>query len=81
MTLVDLSPALRAVRPQRVGVVDSVVGLGLTVAGLDCAVGEIVRVGSDDGTGIGTSPVEPAAGRGAGVEIEAGTTGTAPVMA
>jgi flagellum-specific ATP synthase len=52
VTFVDVSPALRAVKPQRVGVVDSVVGLGLTVAGLDCAVGEIVRVGSDDGTGI-----------------------------
>ncbi|AMM19707.1 EscN/YscN/HrcN family type III secretion system ATPase [Frondihabitans sp. PAMC 28766] len=56
MTLIDLAPAVAAardaVRPQRVGVVSSIVGLGLTVQGLDVAVGEVVRVGSDDGSGI-----------------------------
>jgi flagellum-specific ATP synthase len=41
--------ALRAAMPERVGVVASVVGLSLEVAGLDGAVGDLVRIG-DDGT-------------------------------
>jgi flagellum-specific ATP synthase len=37
--------ALRAAMPERVGVVASVVGLSLEVAGLDGAVGDLVRIG------------------------------------
>ncbi|MDQ1576166.1 MAG: flagellum-specific synthase [Microbacteriaceae bacterium] len=39
--------ALRAASPERVGVVSSVVGLGIDVAGLDGAVGDLVRIGED----------------------------------
>lgn len=45
-----LPAALAAAAPQRVGTVTSVLGLGLEVAGLDCAVGELVTVGSGAGT-------------------------------
>lgn len=38
--------ALRSARPQRVGLVSGVVGLGLTVTGLDSPIGEVVEVGS-----------------------------------
>lgn len=38
--------ALAASAPQRVGTVTSVLGLGLEIAGLHCAVGELVTVGS-----------------------------------
>ncbi|MCX7522382.1 FliI/YscN family ATPase [Microbacterium sp. STN6] len=41
--------ALRAARPQRVGVVSSVVGLGIEIDGLDCAIGDMVRVGEHPG--------------------------------
>ncbi|MCU1407562.1 MAG: EscN/YscN/HrcN family type secretion system ATPase, partial [Glaciihabitans sp.] len=41
--------ALNAARPQRQGVVTSIIGLGLEVAGLDVAVGDLVRVGSYPG--------------------------------
>ena len=41
--------ALAAARPQRVGRVTSAVGLGVTVAGLDAAVGDVVELG-DAGT-------------------------------
>jgi flagellum-specific ATP synthase len=37
--------ALDAARPERVGVVASVVGLGLEVSGLDCAIGDLVTIG------------------------------------
>ena len=39
--------ALDAARPERVGVVASVVGLGLEVSGLDCAIGDLVTIGGD----------------------------------
>lgn len=42
-----LKVALNAARPQRVGVVSSVVGLGVEVSGLDCAIGEFVSIGDD----------------------------------
>ena len=45
----DYASALRAAAPQRVGVVTSVMGLGLEVSGLDCALGDLVTVGSDPG--------------------------------
>jgi flagellum-specific ATP synthase len=44
-----LDDALRRAAPQRVGVVTSAVGLGLTIAGLDAHVGEVVTVGAEDG--------------------------------
>ncbi len=40
-----LSTALAAARPQRVGVVSSIVGLGLEVRGLNCAIGDLVTIG------------------------------------
>jgi flagellum-specific ATP synthase len=46
--------AVRAAQPQRVGVVASAVGLGVTIAGLDCAIGEVVAIGD----GAGSSLVE-----------------------
>ncbi|WP_144758824.1 FliI/YscN family ATPase [Curtobacterium sp. 9128] len=42
-----LDAAVALAAPQRVGVVTSAVGLGLTVAGLDARVGEVVLVGDD----------------------------------
>ncbi|MBY0178327.1 FliI/YscN family ATPase [Curtobacterium herbarum] len=42
-----LDDALHAARPQRVGTVTSAVGLGLTVAGLDAHVGEVITVGAE----------------------------------
>jgi flagellum-specific ATP synthase len=39
--------AVSAARPQRVGVVSSIVGLGLEVSGLDCAIGDLVTIGDD----------------------------------
>jgi flagellum-specific ATP synthase len=51
-----------AARPQRVGRVSSAVGLGLTVQGLDAAVGEIVAVGdataTSGGPGAGSNLAE-----------------------
>ena len=44
-----LDEALRLAAPQRVGVVTSAVGLGLTIAGVDAQVGEVVTVGHEDG--------------------------------
>ncbi|WIB61838.1 FliI/YscN family ATPase [Curtobacterium sp. MCLR17_007] len=44
-----LDAAVALAAPQRVGVVTSAVGLGLTVAGLDVSVGEVVLVGREDG--------------------------------
>ncbi len=38
--------AVAAAAPQRVGTVTSVLGLGLEIAGLECAVGELVTVGA-----------------------------------
>jgi len=42
-----LKVALSAARPERVGVVSSVIGLGVEVRGLDCAIGEFVSIGDD----------------------------------
>lgn len=44
-----LNVALKAAKPQRVGVVSSIVGLGVEVSGLDCAIGEFVSIGDDRG--------------------------------
>ena len=70
MTLVTPYPArfaraLKTARPERVGVVTSVVGLGLEVAGLDVVVGDLVTVGD-------TNPVD--------TEVVATTRGGARLM-
>jgi flagellum-specific ATP synthase len=41
--------ALAAASPERVGTVTSVLGLGLEVAGLDCALGDLITVGDAPG--------------------------------
>jgi len=41
--------ALQAAAPERVGAVTSVLGLGLDIAGLECAVGDLVTVGEHPG--------------------------------
>ncbi len=51
----DVAAAVEAAAPERVGVVTSVLGLALEVAGLACAVGDTVAVTTDDG---GTSEAE-----------------------
>lgn len=50
--------ALRAAAPERVGTVSSVIGLGLEVVGLDCAIGDLVTIG--DGPGIDAEVVATA---------------------
>lgn len=44
-----LDDAIAQAAPQRVGVVTSAVGLGLTVAGLDARIGDVVTVGAEGG--------------------------------
>ncbi|MDY7527480.1 MULTISPECIES: FliI/YscN family ATPase [Cryobacterium] len=44
---VALARALRVARPERVGVVSSIVGLGLEVRGLNSAIGDLVAIGND----------------------------------
>ena len=39
--------AVEAARPERVGTVSSIVGLGLEVVGLDCAIGDLVTIGDE----------------------------------
>ena len=39
--------ALTAARPERVGVVSSIVGLGVELSGLDCAIGDLVTIGDN----------------------------------
>ncbi|MDQ1606926.1 MAG: flagellum-specific synthase, partial [Microbacteriaceae bacterium] len=41
--------AIAAAAPQRVGVVSSIIGLGIELSGLDCAIGELVVIGTDPG--------------------------------
>ncbi len=41
--------AVTAARPEKLGQVSAIVGLGLEVTGLDCAVGDIIRVGDAPG--------------------------------
>ncbi|GAA1338014.1 FliI/YscN family ATPase [Arthrobacter roseus] len=43
------SAAATAARPEKLGQVSAIVGLGLEVSGLNCAVGDIVRVGDAPG--------------------------------
>ena len=46
-----LSAAVRAARPERTGMVSSIVGLGVEVVGLDCAIGDLVRLGRSETEG------------------------------
>ncbi|HUG50704.1 MAG TPA: EscN/YscN/HrcN family type III secretion system ATPase, partial [Terrimesophilobacter sp.] len=41
--------AVAAARPERVGVVSSIVGLGAAVEGLDCAIGDLLTIGDHPG--------------------------------
>jgi flagellum-specific ATP synthase len=45
----DFAAALAAAAPQRVGVVSSIVGLGVELSGLDCAIGDLVTIGEHPG--------------------------------
>lgn len=45
----NFAAALAAARPERVGVVSSIVGLGVELAGLDCAIGDLVTIGEAPG--------------------------------
>jgi flagellum-specific ATP synthase len=45
----EFATALKVSRPERVGVVSSIVGLGVQISGLDCAIGELVTIGDDPG--------------------------------
>ena len=42
------STALNTARPERVGAVSSIVGLGLEVVGLHCAIGDLVTIGDEN---------------------------------
>ena len=44
-----LAAALSAAAPARLGMVSSVVGLGVEVAGLDCGIGDLVTIGENPG--------------------------------
>lgn len=46
----NFGAALAAARPERVGVVSSIVGLGVEISGLHGAIGDVVRIG--DGVGV-----------------------------
>ncbi|GAB3044094.1 flagellar protein export ATPase FliI [Parafrigoribacterium mesophilum] len=46
---VDFAAAVVAARPERVGVVSSIVGLGAAVEGLDCAIGDLLTIGENPG--------------------------------
>jgi flagellum-specific ATP synthase len=41
--------AVATALPQRVGVVSSIIGLGVELSGLDCAIGELVTIGENPG--------------------------------
>lgn len=82
-----LGPLLAAARPERVGVVTSAVGLSLEVAGLRCAIGDLVRVGDGvhgvDAEVVATSdgrarcmPLGRVTGVGAGDPVRAQGAGT-----
>jgi flagellum-specific ATP synthase len=45
----DFAAAVDAARPERVGVVSSIVGLGAAVEGLDCAIGDLLTIGENPG--------------------------------
>ncbi|KTR40986.1 ATP synthase [Curtobacterium oceanosedimentum] len=59
-----LDEAITLAAPQRVGVVTSAVGLGLTVAGVDARIGDVLTVGAEDGP---QAPVEVVATDSTGV--------------
>lgn len=67
LTLPAWGEVMAATRPQVVGQVESVVGLGVQVRGLRCAVGEMVLIGENPGT-----PAEV-------VALDAGTANCMPL--
>ena len=58
-----LDQVLAAARPERVGAVDSVVGLGVRITGIPAAIGELLLIGGD-GTARGTRAEVVAVARG-----------------
>ncbi|WP_411698798.1 FliI/YscN family ATPase [Conyzicola sp.] len=79
------SPGFRAAvsagRPQRVGVVSSILGLGVEVTGLDCAIGDLVTIGVESPvvaeviaagrTGLRCMPLNRLTGISAGAPVRA----------
>lgn len=59
--------AIRAARPERVGFVSSIVGLGVEIVGLDCAIGDLVRLGDISGTPGGAIEAEVVASTRSGI--------------
>ncbi|MEO7123788.1 MAG: FliI/YscN family ATPase [Lacisediminihabitans sp.] len=45
----EFKAAVATATPQRVGVVSSIIGLGVELSGLDCAIGELVTIGEKPG--------------------------------
>lgn len=62
-----LNAAVRAARPERRGMVSSIVGLGVEVVGLDCAIGDLVRLGEGTPEGGGVIEAEVVASTRAGI--------------
>lgn len=68
--------ALHAARPERVGTVSKVLGLGVELRGLNCAVGDLVTIGDDTAAevvattrdGLKCMPLAPVTGLTVGVE-------------
>ena len=77
-TRTRLAAARAAARPQRVGSVVSAVGLGITVRGLDAAVGDVLEIGvpatSTDAASLSTSTSTSAAAAVASVTTASATT-------
>lgn len=77
----SFAEALAAARPQKVGAVSSVVGLGLEATGLDCPVGALVTIGEPPGVdaevvaittaGIKCMPLRAMAGVSVGAPVRA----------
>ena len=78
-----LDDVLRAARPEQVGAVDAIVGLGLDVRGVDAALGDLLLVGADPATalraevvavthgGVRAMPLDAMAGVSAGTPVRA----------
>ncbi|WP_349899726.1 FliI/YscN family ATPase [Parafrigoribacterium soli] len=72
----EFTAAVASVAPQRVGVVSSIIGLGVELSGLDCAIGDLVTIGEEPGieaevvattrTGVRCMPLGKMVGVGAG---------------
>src|SRR4051794_28005602 len=55
--------ACAAARPERIGVVSSVLGLAVEITGLDCAIGELVSIGGQPGIQAEGGAAHPTRGR------------------